>query len=188
MSASARWRSTCSALRLLRPGAGRLLRGGRAGARQRAQHDARVHADERFLCAVRRQRRPLSREFWIGSWSSRWSATPRSTASKAPGFDGALQRPWTSIPLPVGCLNSPEGMNKPLVSEHRVGRDRRRRFHGLRDRGVGRGRRPAGGARDVDAAALRARRSGSTLSLSRAVKGGKLDRRVGATARASGSS
>ena len=45
--------------RLRRPRARRLLRRGRAGARQRAQHDARLHPDERLRQAAGRLRRPL---------------------------------------------------------------------------------------------------------------------------------
>ena len=67
-------RETFAARGLRRAGAGRLLRRGRARAGQRAQHAARLHADERVPEAVGGDRRAASRSCASGCSAPRWSA------------------------------------------------------------------------------------------------------------------
>ena len=50
-------------------------------ARQRAQHDPRLHGHERVREALGRERRALSRSCWTGCWSWRWSGTRPSAAT-----------------------------------------------------------------------------------------------------------
>ena len=65
-----------AARRLRGPGAGRLLRRGRARARQRAQHDARLHAARACTPSCSRPRASPTRSWSTACAGSRWSATP----------------------------------------------------------------------------------------------------------------
>ena len=66
---------------LLGHGAGRLLRRGRARARQRAQHDPRLHLDQRLRQALRGQRSAVRGAARPAARALRSSATRRSAAT-----------------------------------------------------------------------------------------------------------
>ena len=70
-SACASWPTRCSRAPAGGPRARGLLRGRRAGACQRAEHDAWLHADERLRQAPRGSPASAMRSWWIGSAGSR---------------------------------------------------------------------------------------------------------------------
>ena len=156
--------------RLQRPGPRRLLRRRRRRAAQRAQHDARLHADERLRQALGATAASPTRRCATGSCGSRSSASPRARA--APLTPSSLAEEPDLLELdavaPRRQLRDPDEVVAVAVAR-RVEVDRRWLALALGDvrrASSSRVDRPSGraGARDVDRARPALRRASGSRS------------------------